>query len=178
MRNNYIFESERLGFRMWKDSDRKLFARMNKDLEVMEFFPKSLNEEESNAFVDRIQDHMEKDGYGLWAVEIKETGDFIGFIGFAKPSFESFFTPCIEIGWRLDKEFWNRGYGTEGARRCLEYGFDKLGFTEIHSFTSKINVRSWHLMEKIGMVKLGDFDHPRIEEGNPLKPHVVYLIKK
>lgn len=175
-KKEYVFESERLGFRRWKKSDYEPFAQMNSNREVMRYFPKQLTKEESNAFIQRIESHFEEHGYGLWAVELKESHVFIGFIGFFNTTFEAEFTPCIEIGWRLSNNFWNQGYASEGAVACLDFGFASLGFMQVHSFTSEINHPSIGVMKKIGMNCLGEFEHPRIEEGNPLKKHVLYNI--
>lgn len=174
----YIFESSRLGFRMWKESDRELFAKMNANEEVMRYFPKPLDTKESDGFLDRILEHFKQNGYGLWAVELKDTKEFIGFIGFLIATFEAEFTPCVEIGWRLDNKYWNKGYVTEGAKACLEYGFNNLGLDSIYSFTAEINIPSQNVMKKICLMKVGEFEHPRVEDGNPLKPHVLYKIDK
>lgn len=175
---NYIFESERLGFRRWTDNDKEPFAKMNADQEVMEFMPKCLTFEESNAFIYRIEEHFNTYGFGLWAVDIKETGTFIGYIGFFTAEFQSEFTPCIEVGWRLNRKSWNKGYATEGAKACLKYGFEELKLDEVYSFTSKLNLRSINVMKKIGLKQAGVFEHPNVEEGHPLKPHVLYCMKR
>lgn len=174
----YIFESDRLGFRKWLPSDAEPFASMNADPVVMEFFPKMLTREESDAFITRIEAGFAEYGYDIWAVEEKSSGQFIGFIGFANPRFEAPFMPCIEIGWRLAKEFWNKGYATEGALACLHYGFSELGFTEVLSFTAVTNVRSESVMQKIGMEKIGEFDHPSLDPTSSLYRHVLYSISK
>lgn len=178
MSKKYEFESERLGFRQWIDEDRIPFAKINSNQEVMKYFTKQLTEEESDKFIERISEHFKVHGYGLWAVEIKESSQFIGFIGFYTATFESAFTPCIEIGWRLDHNFWNMGYATEGAKKCLEFGLNKLGLVDIYSFTSQINEPSIRVMKKIGLIEMGTFPHSNIDDDNPLKPHVLYKIDK
>lgn len=174
----YIFESDRLGFRMWEESDKEPFAKMNANEEVMKYFPKVLESKESDEFVHRIREHFKQNGYGLWVVEIKDTKEFIGFIGFLIATFEAEFTPCVEIGWRLDNKYWNKGYATEGARACLEYGFNELNLERVYSFTAVINEPSQNVMNKIGLKKIGEFLHPKVEEGSPLKHHVLYKIDK
>jgi ribosomal-protein-alanine N-acetyltransferase len=178
MYKKYEFESDRLGFRFWNDEDSVPFSRMNANNKVMQYFPSVLNKEQSDKFIERIMDHFKDYGYGLWAVDIKETHDFIGFIGFYTAKFESCFTPCVEIGWRLDEKFWNKGYATEGAIKCLDYGFNILGLNDIFSFTSKINKPSINVMKKIGLIEQDTFLHPNISEDNPLRPHVLYKIDK
>lgn len=170
----YVFESERLGFRRWQASDREPFAAMNANPDVMEFFPNTLNRAESDALVDRIEAHFEEIGYGLWAVERKEDGAFIGFIGLLDVNFDISVKGATEIGWRLDQQFWKRGYATEGAKACLDYAFQELGKTAIYSFTAAINLPSITVMKRIGMEKVDEFDHPRVAEGSPLKRHVLY----
>lgn len=151
---------------------------MNANTKVMKYFPNILSKEQSDEFISKINSHFNEKGYGLWAVEIKETKEFIGFIGFFNATFESYFTPCVEIGWRLDNKYWNKGYATEGAKACLEYGFNNLGMNSIYSFTSQLNKRSINVMKKIGLKEKGTFHHPKIIEDNPLRLHVLYKIDK
>lgn len=172
------FESERLIFRDWKEEDLSAFRKLNADLDVMEYFLKPLSAEESDGFVFRIQAEIREEGYGLYAVEVKDTGDFIGFIGFHKANLNLGFDPFIEIGWRLKKEAWGYGYASEGAARCLAYGFETLGFTDVYSFTSIVNTRSERVMQKIEMHKMLDFDHPRIDGAHLLRPHVLYHVRR
>ena len=142
----------------------------------MKYYPSLLNEEETAAMMKRINSHFEQHGFGLFAVEKLNTKEFIGYTGFMIPSFKSFFTPCIEIGWRLKKEEWNKGYAPEAARACLKYGFDTLQFKRIYSFTAVINSASERVMQKIGMIKDGEFNHPEIASTSPLWRHVLYVI--
>lgn len=171
----YVFETERLGFRHWSEEDLVPFAAMNASKEVMEFFPSTLTEDESKAMMTRLQDEIVAKGYGLWAVDIKSSKLFAGFIGLHEATFESEFTPCVEIGWRLVQETWGKGLATEGARACLDFGF-RLGLKEIYSFTSVHNLRSERVMRKIGMTKLGEFEHPKVPDGNWLRKHVLYKV--
>ncbi len=120
--------TQRLALRKWIDADFMPFAAMNKDAEVMQFFPKILTDDETASMIKRIDAHFHKYGYGLFAIEKIATKQFIGFSGFMVPAFKSFFTPCIEIGWRIKKEEWNKGFATEAAKACLQYGFKTLGF--------------------------------------------------
>ena len=177
MENDYVFESERLGFRRWQASDYAPFAALNANPDVMEFFPKTLSSTESDALIERIEMHFEEKGYGLWAVERKEDGAFIGFIGLLDVNFDIGIDDATEIGWRLDEKFWKKGYAAEGAKACLAYAFNDLGKKEIYSFTSTINTPSETVMKRIGMEKAGEFEHPRVAEGSPLRQHVLYVIK-
>lgn len=174
MKNGYLFESERLGFRRWKTSDHAPFAALNANPDVMEFFPKTLSRTESDALIERIEAHFEGKGYGLWAVERKEDGAFIGFIGLLDVNFDIGIEDATEIGWRLEQKFWKKGYATEGAKACLAYAFEELGKKEIYSFTSTVNTPSEAVMKRIGMKKAGEFEHPRVPEGSPLRKHVLY----
>ena len=171
-------KTDRLLLRRWRQADREPFSVLNADPEVMRFFLKPLSREESDVFADRIEAHFVRNSFGLWAVEILGSASFIGFIGLSIPKFEAVFTPCVEIGWRLALRFWNRGYASEGARAVLEFGFQVLKLREIVSFTSVSNLPSRRVMEKIGMTRDlgGDFDHPSIPEGNPLRSHVLYWL--
>jgi [ribosomal protein S5]-alanine N-acetyltransferase len=175
---SYIFSTERLGLRRWIDSDIEPFTDMNKDAEVMKYFPKTLTDTETLAMVERIKSGFDKNNFGLFAVEVKSTNQFIGFTGFSIPTFDAFFTPCIEIGWRYKKEAWGRGFATEAADACLQYGFENLAFTKIVSFTSTVNVNSEKVMKRIGMTYAADFEHPKIEKDNILCRHILYEIVK
>ena len=171
-------ETGRLLLRRWQESDLAAFVRMNMDSDVMRYFPAALCEDETRSFYDAIQQEFTEYGYGLYAVEEKSSESFIGFIGFHWARFDMDFCPCIEIGWRLDKHFWNIGYATEGANACLEYGFSHLGFDKVVSFTSVENTASQRVMQKIGLRFEHYFNHPKIKDGHPLKPHVFYCITK
>jgi len=162
--------------RTWRNSDLVAFAAMNADPLVMEFFPKTLSHGESAESYKRITTFIKENGFGFFAAEEKKSKAFAGFIGFSRPAFTSYFTPCIEIGWRLDRRFWSRGLATEGANACLKYGFSSLGIKEVVSFTSKLNTKSINVMRKIGMKFEGEFEHPNLEEGHILRTHVLYKI--
>ncbi len=173
-----VIVTPRLHLRPWKPSDRAPFAVMNADPRVMEHFPAPLTPVESDALADRIEAHFAQHNFGPWAAELRETGDFLGFIGLAVPSFEAHFTPCVEIGWRIAFDHWGQGLATEGARAALDHAFNTLGLPEIVSFTVPANLRSRRVMEKLGMTHnpADDFDHPLIEAGHPLRRHVLYRV--
>lgn len=173
-------ETDRLLLRRWRDGDREPFARMNADPTVMEHFSGLLSRSESDRLMDNIEAHFERHGFGLWAAELRTTGDLIGFIGLAVPRFEASFTPCVEIGWRIDAGFWGRGLATEGARAVVRHGFEVLRLNEIVSFTVPANMRSRRVMEKLGMThnSQDDFDHPNLAAGHPLSRHVLYRLRR
>ena len=170
----------RLLLRRWRQSDLEPFAVMNADPRVSEFLPTPLDRPASDAFVTRIEAHFEKHGFGLWAVEISDTGSFAGYVGLQTPPFVARFTPCVEIGWRLAPETWGKGYATEGARAVLHHAFSNLGLEEILSWTVPANERSRRIMTKLGMTHdpADDFDHPLLPEGHPLRRHVLYRIRR
>jgi ribosomal-protein-alanine N-acetyltransferase len=168
--------TERLVLRRWRDEDRAPFAALNADPVVMEHFPAPLTREESDATVDRIEDEFASNGFGLWAVEVRATGEFVGFTGLAVPRFEAFFTPAVEVGWRLARPAWGRGYASEAAREALRAGFEDYALPEIVSFTSVGNTRSRAVMGRIGMTFDCEFDHPVLPEGDRLRRHVLYRI--
>lgn len=170
--------STRLLLRRWSLDDRPIFAAMNADPVVMEFYPSTLTRSESDAFVDRIEEHFEAESFGLWAVEVESTARFVGYVGLWPATFEADFTPAVEVGWRLSSEVWGHGYATEAARVVLTDGFIRLGLDQIVSFTSAINRPSRRVMEKIGMQhdSADDFDHPSVAVASPLRPHVLYRL--
>jgi RimJ/RimL family protein N-acetyltransferase len=172
--------TERLWLRRWRDADREPFATLNADPVTMEHFLAPLTRQESDAFVDWVDAHFREHGFGLWVVEVLPTGDFAGLVGLMKPAFEAHFTPAVEVGWRLARQHWGRGYATEAAKAALEFGFDKVGLEEIVSFTVPANLRSRRVMDRLGMSRdpADDFDHPRMPEGHRLRRHVLYRLSR
>jgi RimJ/RimL family protein N-acetyltransferase len=172
--------TDRLLLRHWKDSDYAPFAALNADPAVMEHFPAPMTRQASDDFAGRISADIPSRGWGLWALEVIGTGQFIGFTGLSVPSFDAHFTPAVEVGWRLAKDAWGNGYATEAARAALAHGFGPAGLTEIVSFTATPNKPSQRVMERIGMThdEADDFDHPRLEKGHRLERHVLYRINR
>jgi RimJ/RimL family protein N-acetyltransferase len=173
-------ETERLLLRGWHDDDRAAFAALNADPEVMRYFPSVLTRTESDAVVDRIVRSFEVDGFGLWAVEERASRRFLGFTGLARPGFDAHFMPAVEIGWRLARAAWGRGFATEAARASAAFAFDDLGLAELVSFTAEQNARSRAVMRRLGMwhASAGDFDHPDLPPGHPLRRHVLYRLAR
>ena len=173
-----VLATERLILRGWRDDDLPAFAALNADPRVMEFLPKPLSRAESDARAAQIVEHFRRHGFGLWAVETRDSADFVGFVGLNVPSFKAHFTPCVEIGWRLACEHWNRGYATEAARAALAFGFDQLRLAEIVALTTTANQRSRRVMSRLGMTYSpeDDFEHPVLPAGHPLRSHVLYRL--
>jgi len=170
-----VLRTERLVLRGWRADDLESFAELNADPRVMEHFPGTIDRTDSDAFVrERIEPHFAERGFGLWAVEVPEVASFIGFVGLQAPSFDAWFTPCVEVGWRLAAAHWGKGYATEAARAAVAFGFERAGLHEIVSFTVPANVRSIAVMERLGMRPDGEFDHPRVS--GELKRHVLYRL--
>ncbi|OGN55311.1 MAG: GNAT family N-acetyltransferase [Chlamydiae bacterium RIFCSPHIGHO2_12_FULL_44_59] len=180
MRFLMTVRTKRLILRPWQESDLEPFAQLNADPRVREYFPGILSREESDASVKLMSNHIEKCGWGFWAASLIETGEFIGMIGLEDVYFKAHFTPAVEIGWRLAFDYWGKGYATEGAQAALQYGFESLNLNEIVSFTTLENMRSRHVMKKIGMHHdpKDDFDHPKLPEGHPLRRHMLYRLNK
>jgi RimJ/RimL family protein N-acetyltransferase len=169
--------TRRLVLRQWRDEDRTPFAALNADPLVMEHFPALMTRDQSDALVDRCIEQTQREGYGLWAVEVITSGEFIGVVGLAVPTWEAAFTPCTEIGWRLARSAWGQGYATEAANAALATAFATIGLNEVVSFTTTGNLRSQRVMRRIGMTRhpSEDFDHPHVP-GGPLSRHVLYRI--
>jgi RimJ/RimL family protein N-acetyltransferase len=164
--------TERLVLRRWRDEDRAAYVAMNQDPAVMEFMQGLTPPDVSNGFIDKIEAHWDEHGWGLWAVEVPGVAPFVGFTGLW-PATHVLGYESREVGWRLAREHWGRGYATEAAREALRFGFRDLGFDEIVSFTVPENRRSRAVMERIGLgyVEGGDFDHPRVDA--VAYPHIV-----
>jgi ribosomal-protein-alanine N-acetyltransferase len=170
--------TERLLLRRWRAADRDPWAAMNADPEVMRHFPATLTRAECDAAIDRYVAHFDEHGYGLWVVEPRDTGEFLGFVGVNTVGFDAHFTPALEIGWRLARHGWGHGYATEAARAVVDH-VRSLGVEELVSFTVPANEPSWRVMERIGMTHdpADDFDHPRVPAGHPLEHHVLYRLR-
>ena len=178
MKKEYLFKSERLGFRNWTEKDLTEFSKINADMAVMEHFPKSLTQKETSEYIVRLQNHYQENGYTYFATEILKTGEFIGFIGLAYQEYKTDFTPATDIGWRLKKSAWGNGYATEGAKKCLEFGFNKLNLDKIISVFTEKNTKSEHVMKKIGMKKIGKFNHPKLKAYPEYETCICYEITK
>lgn len=182
--NKIILSTDRLNLRTWELDDLPLMAAINADPLVMEYFPSKQDLSRTKKMIDYINSHHEKYGYGLYAVEIKDTHEFIGFVGLDHPAFNipglKPQSEVIEIGWRLSSKQWNHGYATEAASAVLRYAFTILNIDEIFSFTTITNVRSRRVMEKIGLhhSSTDDFDHPKLDINSPLLRHVLYRLTK
>lgn len=170
--------SERLLLRGWRDADREPFAALNADPIIMRHFMQRLSRSESDELADEIEEEFRQEGWGLWALEERSTGIFVGFTGLSRPPFESHFTPNVEIGWRLARHAWGRGLATEAARVALAFGFEEARLEEIVSFTAVGNERSRAVMRRLGMSHdpSEDFDHPDAPEGHELRRHVLYRL--
>jgi RimJ/RimL family protein N-acetyltransferase len=169
-------ETERLLLRPWRDGDRAPFAALNADAESMRHFPAVLSRAESDAFVDSLMARFAEHGWSQFAVERKADGAFLGLVGPNRPLWSAHFTPCVELGWRILRAHEGHGYATEAARAALAFAFDALGEARVYAFTVPANAKSQAVMQRIGMTRVagGDFDHPRLPEGHPLRRHVLY----
>jgi RimJ/RimL family protein N-acetyltransferase len=170
----------RLRLRLFRDEDLPPFAALNSDPQMMQYMPRILDHRESDAFDERIRQHHVRYGFGLFAIELPGIADFIGFTGLSVPSFQAHFTPCVEIAWRLARDYWGFGYATEAACAARDYGFAQLGFKEIVSFTVPANQRSRKVMERVGMTHSpeDDFEHPRLPLNHPLRQHVLHRLAR
>ncbi|WEO76721.1 GNAT family N-acetyltransferase [Cryobacterium sp. SO2] len=173
---DFEVRTDRLLLRRWLDSDREPFARLTADAEVMRFFPAALDRAQSDDLAARADALFDAHGYGLWALERLDTGEFIGFTGLAPMPEGIPGSGGVEVGWRLAHAAWGRGFATEAATAALRFGFDTLGLTEVNSITAVINIRSRRVMERLGMRPTGEFDHPRVPAPSPLRRHVRYLL--
>ena len=175
-----MLTTDRLTLRNWNDDDLAPFAAMNADPAVREFFPGLLTKEESDASARRAKAAIERDGFGMFAAELRGAAEFIGFIGLSRIdlAIPGIAQPAVEIGWRLARAYWGKGLATEGGRVLARYAFETLRLKEIVAITVPANLRSRRVMEKLGMAHMPalDFDHPRIPTGHPLRRHVLYLL--
>jgi len=159
-----MLETDRLILRDFQESDLPALIALNQDPEVMQYFPKPYSQAESL--------------HSLWAVEEKTSQEFIGLVGLHHSDLQIFAgKEAVEIGWRLRKEFWNRGYATEAAQACLDFAFQQAVLSEVYSFTSLLNHPSQKVMQKLGMEFVKEFDNEKVPADSPLYRHVLYRIK-
>lgn len=174
-----FLETPRLLLRQWRDADYAPFAALNADPAVMEFFPEPLERSASDALAHRCRALIEERGWGVWAVELKSEGHFIGSTGLHVPAADLPCSPCVEVGWRLARAAWGKGYATEAASAALRFGFTVVALPEIVAFTALGNVRSQAVMERLGMRRdQNTFQHPAVPEASQLREHCLYRITR
>lgn len=173
-----VLETPRLYIRHWLKADEESFARLNADPEVMRYLPKRLTRIESDHLLECVRAGIEQNGMGFWALELKQTNSFIGFVGIAPVDNELPCAPSTEIGWRLVRNAWGYGYATEAALACIRLGFETYHLPEIVAFTAVANQRSRAVMQRLGMTynSADDFDHPVLAKDSPLRRHVLYRL--
>ena len=179
-------ETKRLTLRQWLSEDFAVFAQMNADAEVMRYFPKLVSRKTSDIMANKCQKLISENGWGFWAVSLKESlekkanskeSDFIGMVGLNQVHQDMPFAPGVEIGWRLDKEYWRNGYALEAATASLRFAFEVLELSEVVAFTAVINKPSQRLMQRLGMSNTyQDFNHPFLDSKHPLAKQVLYKI--
>ena len=171
-----MIETSRLILRPWRESDFAAFAEQNADPMVMRFLRGVLTREESDAYARRVQQNLADHGFCKWAVEAPGVAPFIGAVGLSHVRFEASFTPAVEVAWRLNRRFWGQGYATEAARAAMQDGFTRVGLKEIIAITTLGNHPSQRVMERLGMTRSIEFDHPLVAEDNPLRRHILYRL--
>nr|WP_282452682.1 GNAT family N-acetyltransferase [Lysobacter sp. CAU 1642] len=169
-------QTPRLLLRRWRAADAAPFAAINADPEVARHLPGVMPRALSDTLMARIEDHFDAHGFGRWAVERREDGALLGFVGGQQVHFEAAFTPAVEIGWRLASSAWRQGYAREAAEVCLRDLRQRVGLIEVVSFTVPANRPSWGLMERLGFRRdaAGDFAHPQLPADHPLSLHWLY----
>lgn len=175
-----MIETERLIIRPWRDDDRAPFAAMGRDQDVRRFLGPLQSRADSDALIDRLIAMQAQFGYCIWAVERRADAAFLGFCGLGPGPAGTPLHGGIEIGWRLARAYWGQGYAREAAQACLDWAWATLPVGAILSMTVPANTASWGLMERLGMKRVpdGDFDHPGVPDGSPLKRHLVYRLDR
>lgn len=179
--NEYLFKTERLGIRNWRKDDLFEFAKMGLDEEVMKYFPSLLSEQQTLNLMERMQVQFEEKDYAYLAVEVLQNQEFIGMIGMSGQKYDiklddsgEVLSEFVDVGWRLKRAAWGKGYATEGARAWMNYGFEKMNIGTIYSVAPVINIASQNVMNKLGFEKVGEFDHPKIEPSHPTRKCALY----
>lgn len=170
----YIFTSERLGFRNWELTDIDEMNQINSDEKVMEFFPGISTKQQTTDFVARMKSQFADKGFCYFAVDKLEDNEFIGFIGLSEQTYPADFTPCVDIGWRIKRSEWNKGFATEGAKKSLDYALKDLRLKSVYSIAPKLNTKSEHIMIRIGLKIQYEFEHPLLTNDDRLRTCVLY----
>lgn len=182
MTRTIYLETERLFLRAWQNEDLDPFAEMCADPEVMRYFPDTMSREKTEQLIEKAKDKQEREGFCFAPIEVKETGEFLGFVGLSRPAYAKPlpFDPCVEIGWRLKRSAWGKGYASEAAEAWLRFGFETIGLDEIVSFTIPANEPSQKVMRRLGMTRdlSSDFLHPSLPVDHPIASHVLYRLQK
>ena len=178
MEKSFYVQTERVGLRRFQDSDLDSFFQLNSDPQVMEFLPKLLSRDECADYMRRINNKIDEQGFGFWAAENLVESELMGFVGITRVSFEADFVPAVEIGWRLARRWWGQGFATEAAIGVLDFAFQEARLSEVVSFTAMQNEKSFRVMERIGMTRERQFEHPLLEAGHRLRSHWLYRISK
>jgi RimJ/RimL family protein N-acetyltransferase len=173
-----IIRTARLVMRRWRNEDRDAFAAMNADPDVMRYFPATLDRAASDARVDRIEELFDAQGFGLWALEVADAAEFIGFTGLNPMPAGVPGAGGMEVGWRLARSAWRHGYATEAAVAAVDVGFNGAGLDQIWSMTAVLNEPSQAVMRRLGMTPYAHFDHPRVDPGHALRPHIAYRLPR
>ncbi len=174
-----MIETQRLILRQWSADDIPAFTQLNACPDTMEFFPSVYSQEQTQELVDWCSASIAERGWGFWAVEEKVSSDFIGMVGLNDFPRDIPVKQSHEVGWRLLRTYWGKGYATEAAKASLSYGFNKLGLDEIVAFTPTGNVRSRKVMDRLGMTLEPDtFEHPRVPADFEHSTHVLYTIAR
>ncbi len=173
-----MINTPRLILRPWRKDDLPLFAEQNADPIVMRFLGGVLTRAESDAYVERAEKHLAETGFCKWAVEAPGIASFIGAVGLTRVKFEASFTPAVEVAWRLHRRYWGYGYATEAAQAAVEDGFMRVGLKEIVAVSALDNRASTRVMERLGMTRTIEFDHPLVPEDSPLRRHVLYRLPR
>ncbi|MGL4184745.1 MAG: GNAT family N-acetyltransferase [Thiotrichaceae bacterium] len=172
-----MIETNRLILRNWCDEDYSAFARLNADPRVMRYFPACLSTTESDALAERLRSLITQQDWGIWAVVLKQSNEFIGFTGLYGPTTDFTIEPSIEVAWRFATQYWGKGYATEAASAVIAFGFEQINLAEIIAFTAVVNQRSQAVMQRLGMQYQYDFAHPDLAVHHPLSQHCLYKIK-
>ncbi len=180
MTSGPTLRTARLVLRPWREADREPFAAMNADPEVRRYFPSVLSRAQSDVNADFLSSRFEHTEYGPWAVEIPGVTPFAGFVGMWNVSFDDPPRGRVEIGWRLARAYWGKGYASEAARAALAFGFERCNLEEIIAFVVPANAASRAVMDRIGLVDqpAESFDHPRVPEGHPYRWHLLYRLRR
>lgn len=150
----HIVHTDRLVLRRWLESDHAPFAEICSDPEVMRYIGDGSTRaaKQASSAINAFETKWAEKGYGLFAVELKQSGELIGFTGFSWPAFLPEVLPSVEIGWRFSKASWGNGYASEAALAALSFGTGDLGLTDIVSIYQIGNGASERIMRKLGMV--------------------------
>jgi len=153
-----ILETERLTLRELTDDDYAALYAVLADSDIMQHYPYTFDEARVRGWIEKNMRRYREEGFGLWAVVLKETGEMIGDCGITMQNIHGAMLP--EIGYHIRADRQRRGYASEAAAACIRYAFENYGFPAVYSYMKYTNIPSQRTAVKNGMKFIEEYPDP------------------